>query len=276
MAGQRQRRARLSRSRRRPRDARVGVPEGRARQALVPPGVRRRRRAARALQLHRHGAVPRAATDATPTTSAGRPAARRSKTSCAASRRSRVEGLPRFNGGAVGYMAYECARYYEKLPVPDADPQGFPEAIFMFVRHAARLRPPPAQDQGRQPRAARRRRRGLVPPGDVEDRGAGEAARAAALAPALRQYSLTPARRRPFDRRTTTQRCSSWRRSSARRSTSSRGDTYQIQVSQRFTRDDRRAPVRGLPRAARRSTRRRTCTTWRWATCTSSAPRRRC
>ena len=44
-----------------------------------------------------------------------------------------VEGLPRFHGGAVGYMAYECARFYEKLPVPDADPQGFPEAIFLFV-----------------------------------------------------------------------------------------------------------------------------------------------
>ena len=45
----------------------------------------------------------------------------------------RVDGLPRFHGGAVGYMAYECARYYEKLPVPDADPQGVPEAIFLFV-----------------------------------------------------------------------------------------------------------------------------------------------
>jgi anthranilate synthase component 1 len=44
-----------------------------------------------------------------------------------------VEGLPRFHGGAVGYMAYECARYYEKLPVPDADPQGLPEAIFLFT-----------------------------------------------------------------------------------------------------------------------------------------------
>jgi anthranilate synthase component 1 len=44
----------------------------------------------------------------------------------------RVEGLPRFHGGAVGYMAYECAKYYEKLPVPEPDPQGFPEAIFLF------------------------------------------------------------------------------------------------------------------------------------------------
>ena len=43
-----------------------------------------------------------------------------------------VDGLPRFHGGAVGYMAYECARYYEKLPMPESDPQGFPESIFLF------------------------------------------------------------------------------------------------------------------------------------------------
>lgn len=43
-----------------------------------------------------------------------------------------VAGLPRFHGGAVGYMAYEVARYFERLPVPESDPQGFPEAVFMF------------------------------------------------------------------------------------------------------------------------------------------------
>jgi len=45
----------------------------------------------------------------------------------------RIEGLPRFHGGAVGYMAYEVARYYEKLPLPDADPQGLPESVFLFT-----------------------------------------------------------------------------------------------------------------------------------------------
>ncbi|MGI8927134.1 MAG: anthranilate synthase component I [Tepidiformaceae bacterium] len=44
----------------------------------------------------------------------------------------RVEGVPRFHGGAVGYLAYEVARYYERLPVPEADPQGFPESVWMF------------------------------------------------------------------------------------------------------------------------------------------------
>src|SRR6185369_2048402 len=39
-------------------------------------------------------------------------------------------GLPRFTGGAVGFLSYEVARYYEKLPMPAADPQGFPESVF--------------------------------------------------------------------------------------------------------------------------------------------------
>jgi len=45
-----------------------------------------------------------------------------------------VPGLPRFHGGAVGYLSYEVARYFEpRLPVPDADPLGLPEAIFLFI-----------------------------------------------------------------------------------------------------------------------------------------------
>jgi anthranilate synthase component 1 len=45
-----------------------------------------------------------------------------------------VDGLPRFHGGALGFMSYEVARYYEpKLPRPEADPQGFPESVFLFV-----------------------------------------------------------------------------------------------------------------------------------------------
>jgi anthranilate synthase component 1 len=44
-----------------------------------------------------------------------------------------VPGLPRFHGGAVGYLAYEVARFYEKLPMPEADPQGLPESVFMFT-----------------------------------------------------------------------------------------------------------------------------------------------
>jgi len=44
-----------------------------------------------------------------------------------------LPGLPRFLGGAVGYLSYEAVRYFERLPVAPADPLGFPDAFFMFV-----------------------------------------------------------------------------------------------------------------------------------------------
>jgi anthranilate synthase component I len=39
-------------------------------------------------------------------------------------------GLPRFSGGAVGYVAYEAARHFERLPLASRDPQGLPDAVF--------------------------------------------------------------------------------------------------------------------------------------------------
>jgi anthranilate synthase component I len=60
-----------------------------------------------------------------------------------------VPGMPRFYGGAVGYLAYEvAARFEPRVPVPDRDALGLPDALFMFsdalllfdhVRHSARL-----------------------------------------------------------------------------------------------------------------------------------------
>jgi anthranilate synthase component 1 len=44
-----------------------------------------------------------------------------------------VSGLPRFSGGAVGYLAYETVTRFEELPSPDPDPLGLPESLFMFV-----------------------------------------------------------------------------------------------------------------------------------------------
>jgi len=44
-----------------------------------------------------------------------------------------VSGLPRFCGGAVGYLAYETVTRFEKLPSPDHDPLSLPESLFMFV-----------------------------------------------------------------------------------------------------------------------------------------------
>ena len=39
-----------------------------------------------------------------------------------------VEGLPRFNGGAVGYLGFEVAGHFEKLPLPGPDVLGLPES----------------------------------------------------------------------------------------------------------------------------------------------------
>jgi anthranilate synthase component 1 len=44
-----------------------------------------------------------------------------------------VPGLPRFHGGAVGYLAYDAVRHFERLPTPAADPLGVPEAVFMLT-----------------------------------------------------------------------------------------------------------------------------------------------
>ena len=44
-----------------------------------------------------------------------------------------VPGLPRFHGGAVGYLAYDVISYFEpRVPVMPADPQGLPESVFTF------------------------------------------------------------------------------------------------------------------------------------------------
>ena len=40
--------------------------------------------------------------------------------------------LPRFYGGAVGYMAYDCIRYVEHLPDEPEDPLGLPDLYFAF------------------------------------------------------------------------------------------------------------------------------------------------
>ncbi|HYI15982.1 MAG TPA: chorismate-binding protein, partial [Thermomicrobiales bacterium] len=44
-----------------------------------------------------------------------------------------VPNLPRFLGGAVGYLSYEAVRYFENLPVAPDDPHCFPDGVFMFV-----------------------------------------------------------------------------------------------------------------------------------------------
>ena len=48
-------------------------------------------------------------------------------------RLAKVEGLPDFCGGAVGYLGYETIRRLEELPSPESDPLALPESLFMFV-----------------------------------------------------------------------------------------------------------------------------------------------
>jgi anthranilate synthase component 1 len=44
-----------------------------------------------------------------------------------------IEGLPRFHGGMVGYLSYETARYFERLPSPGNNPLDLPESILMLA-----------------------------------------------------------------------------------------------------------------------------------------------
>ena len=44
-----------------------------------------------------------------------------------------IADLPRFHGGAVGYLAYDVVRYFEpRVPEPPVDPLNLPESMFMF------------------------------------------------------------------------------------------------------------------------------------------------
>ena len=45
----------------------------------------------------------------------------------------RIEGLPRFCGGAVGYLGYDMVRFFERLPEIASDEGEFPDCAFAFV-----------------------------------------------------------------------------------------------------------------------------------------------
>src|SRR5256884_2065098 len=44
-----------------------------------------------------------------------------------------VPGLPRFTGGAVGYLGYDLVRTIERLPRPPADTLALPDAVLMIA-----------------------------------------------------------------------------------------------------------------------------------------------
>ena len=43
-----------------------------------------------------------------------------------------LPGLPRFCGGAVGYLGYDAVRWFERLPVKTKDDLALPDAVFLF------------------------------------------------------------------------------------------------------------------------------------------------
>jgi len=45
----------------------------------------------------------------------------------------RYEGLPRFLGGAVGYISYDCIRFFEKLKISSKEILNLPDAFFLFT-----------------------------------------------------------------------------------------------------------------------------------------------
>jgi anthranilate synthase component 1 len=48
-----------------------------------------------------------------------------------------VKGVPRFHGGAVGYLGYETARHFENLPVAKGAPPPMPESSFVRAEDLA-------------------------------------------------------------------------------------------------------------------------------------------
>src|SRR6202166_1336617 len=48
-----------------------------------------------------------------------------------------VKGVPRFHGGAVGYLGYETARHFERLPVAEGAPPPMPESAFLRAEDLA-------------------------------------------------------------------------------------------------------------------------------------------
>src|SRR3979409_1585035 len=57
--------------------------------------------------------------------------------SVAAEATAPVKGVPRFHGRAVGYLAYETARHFERLPVAQGAPPPMPESAFLRAEDLA-------------------------------------------------------------------------------------------------------------------------------------------
>jgi anthranilate synthase component 1 len=45
----------------------------------------------------------------------------------------KIEGLPEFHGGAVGYISYDAVRFFEQLPDENPDPLNLPDLYFLIT-----------------------------------------------------------------------------------------------------------------------------------------------
>jgi anthranilate synthase component I len=57
--------------------------------------------------------------------------------SVAAEATAPVPGVPRFHGGAVGYLGYETARHFERLPLAEGPAPAMPESAFLAAEDLA-------------------------------------------------------------------------------------------------------------------------------------------
>ena len=56
--------------------------------------------------------------------------------------------LPRFFGGAVGYLGYDAVAQFERVPLCEKDGLDWPDMIFAITGHDHHIRSGPAYHQG--------------------------------------------------------------------------------------------------------------------------------
>ncbi len=166
-----------------------------------------------------------------------------------AERAAVLPGLPPFQGGAVGYLGYEAARHFERLPVPPGPGPGVPESAFLIAddvvaidnatRRLLLMTAHRPRDEEYREAVARldEMERRLAAPGPHEG------------AP-VRPFAAPESRAGPDGWRCEVSRAEFERRVRRAREYIAAGDAFQIVLSQRFSK-----PLRAHPRALYRQLR---------------------
>ena len=278
---------------RRPADAGLGVPEDRrALRLRLPVRERRGRRARRALFVPRQGSVSRPAParrarrssiDRASRTESDEPFVAALRRLMAEFQSPFVPGLPRFTGGAVGFIGYDASPVFEPALL-DAWAQGAVEherhgrsrergrSRLHAVRYGARVRSRQAPDPDHRQRAGHGRRgsAGALPVRLRQDPVPRARARARPVAAGRRRRRRRRSSARTWTRETLRSGRAHDQGAHRRRATSTRRCCRS--VSRRTS-----PPIRSRSTArCATSTRRRTCISSAWAGWRSSDRRRRC